>query len=179
MLVNALQWIIVKEFDLAVGKSQEPIFSDKSSPEFWAMDLKFSLYPYYERQEQGYRHLFIRIYAPLNYVAVTVKEDWTVINSNDVDDLNDCLMPGKKYTEGDTGWMLASYHDSCWATDGIERILHAYENRIASIDSFDHWYKKVNLTEAQRREIQTLVKERDHGEFKHHWGIEKIAGVIV
>ena len=179
MITDVLQWIIYREFEKNVGRNQEPMFSAKTSPEFWAMDLTFSLYPFIEKQEYGYRHMHMCIYGPMNYVAVLVREDWDVINKNDIDDETDCIKPGKDYLKGSTGLMLASYHDSCWLTDGVHQILRAYEDRISSIDSFDHWYKKVSLTEENRRAIQTLISERDHGNFINHWDSKKVLGVLV
>jgi hypothetical protein len=179
MITDVLQWIIYKEFEKNIGRNQVPIFSAKTSPEFWAMDLSFSLYPFVEKQESGYRHMHMRIYGPMNYVAVLVREAWNVINEGDIDYDKDCLKPGKDYLKGSTGWMLASYHDSCWLTDGVHQILHAYGNRISSIYSFDHWYKKVSLTEEDRKAIQTLISERDHGNFINHWDSEKVLGVLV
>jgi len=43
MITDVLQWIIYKEFEKNIGRNQVPIFSAKTSPEFWAMDLSFSL----------------------------------------------------------------------------------------------------------------------------------------
>jgi len=177
MLADVIQWIIYKEFEKNVARNQEPIFSTKKIPEFLAMDLTFRLYPFTEKQESGYRHM--RIYAPMNYVAVLVREDWNVINENDIDYNKGCIKPSKDYIEGSTGWMLASYHDSCWLTDGVHQILCAYGNRISSIDFFDHWYKKVNLTEEDRKLVHDLISERDHGNFTRHWNSKKVLGVLV
>jgi hypothetical protein len=100
MISNILSNIICTEFEKSIGKFNKDT----------AMDLKIALYPYHgtpndEICEDGYRNLYIRIFAPNNYVAVLIKEDWTVINSNDIDHENDCLKKGKKYTEGNTGWI--------------------------------------------------------------------------
>ena len=179
MITDVLQWIIYKEFEKNIGRNQEPMFSAKTGPEFLAMDLTFSLYPFRKKQESGYRHIHMRIYSPMNYVAVLVREDWDVINENDIDHAKDCLKPGKNYIKGITGWLLASYHDSCWLTDGVHQILRAYEDRISSIDTFDHWYKKVNLTEEDRNTIQALISERDHSNFTNHWDSKKVLGVLV
>ena len=144
MLKNVLTSIITHEFEKNVGKNQDPMFSKKTDDNFYAMDIELRLSTF--KEEEGYRHLHIRIYGPHNYVAVLVKENWDVIPEGFIDYVNDCLFPGKDYTKSDTGWMLASYHDLCWTTDGVDSILYAYGNRITGIDTIgcgDGWYKKV------------------------------------
>jgi hypothetical protein len=179
--MSALVEIICKEFEKNVGRNQEPAFKKKDNADFFAMDLKFNLNPYYEKGEEGYRHLHIRIYGPMNYVAVLVKEDWTVIHESYQDPkAEDGLLPGKDYVEGNTGWMLASYHDSCWRTDGIHSILNAYEHRLSGIDSdfSNNWYVKKTLTEDERKEIEDLIHLRNNQDWSKHWEVKKIVGPI-
>jgi hypothetical protein len=176
--MSALTNIICKEFEKNVGKNQDPMFGKKTGTDFFAMDLSFRLYNY--AGEDGYRHLHIRIYGPMNYVAVMIKEDWTIIHESYMDpNADDGLRPGKDYLEGNTGWMLASYHDSCWRTDGVESILYTYEPRLGGIDTLnDGWYKKTALTEVERQEIQDTIRERDHQNWDRHWTRDKIVGPI-
>lgn len=179
MIENILRSIITHEFEKNVGKNQDPMFSKKEGTDFYAMDLEFklSLFP----GEEGYRFLHVRIYAPENYVAVLVKESWVVIRESDVDFENDCLKPGKKYIEDTVGWMLASYHDSEWTSDGVNSIICAYGNRLCSIETLgcsEGWYKKTSLTEADRIEIAELIRARDAKNFSRHWDRDKVQGSL-
>jgi len=178
MLSWVLGDIICQEFDKNVGRNQDPMFSKKEGTEYSAMEITFRLGRY--EGEEGYRHLQIRIYGPQNYVAVLVQEDWIIIPEEDLDNEKDCVKPGKDYTVGNTGWMLASYHESCWRTDGIENIIHAYENHISGLDSlgFPSWYLKVNLNEDERKEIDALIRSRDVGDFSRHWDRKKVQGPL-
>jgi len=179
--MNALIDIICKEFEKNVGRNQDPVFSKKERAEFLAMDIKFRLYPYHDKGEDGYRHLHIRIYGPMNYIAVLVKEEWVVIHESYQDPkADDGLLPGKDYVEGDTGWMLASYHDSCWKSDGVEQILNVYDQtgRLSGIEGFDYWYEKTPLTLVERKEIEDLLQARNNHDWSRHWTAEKIVGPI-
>jgi hypothetical protein len=42
MITDVLQWIIYKEFEKNIGRNQEPMFSAKTSPEFWASHLSMA-----------------------------------------------------------------------------------------------------------------------------------------
>lgn len=179
--MSALVDIICSEFEKKVGRNQDPVFGKKEGTDFYAMDLTFRLYPYNEQGEEGYRHLHIRIYGPMNYIAVLVKEDWTVIHeSYKREDADDGLKPDKDYVEGNTGWLLASYHDSCWRSDGVESVVYAFERlvRLGGIESFDYWYKKTALTKEERDEIQEIIRMRDNRDWSRHWTKEKIVGPI-
>ena len=130
---------------------------------FLSMDLELGLYNHPDNGEDGYRHLHIRIYGPCNYVAVLVKEDWTLIHESYME-----------YHEGNTGWMLASYHDSCWR-DAVQDILRTYEDRLSVVHTFHHWYVKKVLTEAERKEIHDLLRVYPEDRTRH-WDRTKVVG---
>lgn len=92
-------------------------------------------------------------------MAVLVKEDWTIISEDDVDHEKGCLKSGKDYLKGDTGWLLASYHDSCWRS-AIHDIL------------FSYWYEKKELLPAERLNFPDFIHGR--GKKECHWDKEKI-----
>ncbi len=63
----------------------------------------------------GFRHengkaLTMALYAPSNYVGVYVAWADAFTKIEDI-----------------SGWRMASYHDSCWRTDGVERVIGAVE----------------------------------------------------
>jgi len=109
-----------------------------------AMKVSFSLYIDYEKEE-GYRYLDILIYGPMNYVGVLVRERWVIIPIDEVKD-EDSLKPGCKYREGNTGWLLASYHYFCWTSDGVESTIRKNKEQINCLSSFSEWYEKVEMT---------------------------------
>jgi len=131
--------IIAAEFDKNVGTFQH----DKD--EQTAMDLKFSLYSDYERdQSDCYRHLSIRLFAEGNYVTVMLREDAVRAPEGDVD----------------TGWLLVADHDSCWR-DGLQNVLRTYERSISHMDTLfqkDGWYTKHLMTEEEIKAARALVK---------------------
>jgi hypothetical protein len=175
MITGILSSIICDEFDRNVGRGQDMIHDGKSS-EHVAMDLELGLYNYHDNGEDGYRHLHIRIYGPCGYVAVLVKEDWSLIHESYLNDSGDgSLKKGKAYHEGDTGWMLAGYHDSCWRED-VRTILNTYQDRLSIIKTLANWYKKTTLIEAERKEIYDIIRERDSNDFTRHWNPKKVVG---
>jgi hypothetical protein len=165
MFTSVLENIICSEFEKNVGRFQE------KNPEEYAMDITIALSIFFDHNEEGYRNLNIRIYAPHNYVAVLVKEDWTIISEDDIDRENDCLMPGKDYLQGDTGWLIATYHDSGWRST-LHEILFAYRDRLAIIKD-SYWYKKTELLPAERLNFSDFIS---HGIDKKEcrWDREKI-----
>jgi hypothetical protein len=173
MLTSILENIICSEFENNVGRGQVRYDRPEPKPQY-AMDICIALSLYYNKGEDGYRHITIRIYGPHNYVAVLVKEDWTVIHESYLENSEEGLKPGKKYINGDTGWQLVSFHDSCWR-DGVREILRSYEDRLLVIKSFKHWYEKTTLTVEECQEIDDIIRERDSGKFDRHWTPKKIA----
>lgn len=174
MITGILSSIICDEFEKRVCRGQE-MTSGKT--EFFSMDLELGLYNYHDNGEDGYRHLHIRIYGPCNYVAVMIKEDWTLIHESYMNGFDgfDGLKKGRKYHEGNTGWMLACYHDSCWR-DSVREILRAYEDRMSVVRMSSYWYTKKALTETERKEIHDIIRERDSGNFIRHWDVKKVVG---
>jgi hypothetical protein len=164
MITSILEEIICSEFEKNVGRFQAKNIDQH------VMDIKIALNIFYDHGEDGYRNLNLRIYAPYNYVAVLVKEDWTIILENDIDYDKDRLKRGKKYIEGDTGWLIASYHDSCWRS-AVQDVIRAYESRLSVIKD-SYWYIKRDLGIAERLVTEELI--RDHNNEKH-WNVNKIA----
>jgi len=139
---NIVTSIICQEFETNVGKWQV------KNSETFGMQISFDL-SCNPPIEKGYRHLDILIYAPMNYVAVMVKERWSVIASSDLvyDDNGDAsIRKGSRgYVEGSTEWLVAGYHDSCWR-DSLNTVLRNNEERIVTLDTdFKTWYKKVKM----------------------------------
>ena len=170
MFTSVLENIICSEFEQNVGR-----FQIKSNPKMgtvhYAMDITIALNIFHDHNEEGYRNLHLRIYAPYNYVAVLVKEDWTVISEDDIDHKNDCLKSGKDYLKGGTGWLIATYHDSVWRST-LHDILFAYRDRLSVIKD-SYWYKKTELSDSECSVISGFLS---HGTDKKEcrWDRDKI-----
>ena len=143
---NIVSNIICTTFDNEIKRWQT-----KNEKQF-AMQVSFSLSLDYDKEEGyrhldiGYRHLDILIYGPMNYVGVLVRERWTIIPVDEIAD-EDSLKEGCKYRESDTGWLLASYHDSCWTSDGVQSTIFKNRHRINCLSTrFNEWYKKIEMT---------------------------------
>lgn len=98
--------------------------------------------------EEGYRHIDLLIYAPMNYVQVWVRERWDVIPIEDLEDdgQGDTLVrAGCSYTKGETTWALMADHDSCW-TEGVHNILRTHEDKIHLLESsLGNWFQVVRV----------------------------------
>lgn len=80
-------------------------------------------------KEDGYRHLEVIFWGPMNYVQVWVRETWDVVPVEDLDE-EDGLKPGSKgYQSGATEFKKVTDHDSGWR-DGIKRIIEENQKRI-------------------------------------------------
>lgn len=128
-----------------------------------AMDVGFGLNANHE-VEEGYRHLFIRILATSNYVTVMMKESWNVLRHGETE-----------YEQGNTGWILASHHDSCWREDGVGKIIRLYGEAINTLSGplFDDWYYVTELKPDEVDEAHALIRSRDKGDFSRHINSEQ------
>lgn len=126
----------------------------------YGMSVSFSLKVDYNKEE-GYRYLDLLIYAPMNYVAVMVKERWNVIPNNELDDDGDGLKPGCDYRKGETPWKLASYHDSCWRSDGVDNVIFSNSKKINHLSgNIMEWYNKIEMTPELMKSFEDLVDSR-------------------
>lgn len=151
-MLNIVEHIITSEFEKSIGKDQ--LRKDVKV----GMQLTFPLSLDYDK-EDGYRNLDILIFAPMNYVAVLVRERWDVISLSDLeyceeDQENHIKANSKGYVHSETEWLCAVYHDSCWR-DGLHRVLELNKDRIITIDSLIEWYKKIELSD---KEIEKMSK---------------------
>jgi hypothetical protein len=139
-MTNIVTKIICSTFETEVKRNQS-----KNKRKF-GMLVSFNLELDFEKEE-GNRNLDILIYSPSNYVGVIAKESWSVIKNEEIEG-EFGLKPGCDYRIGDTGWMYACYHDTCWRTDGVEKIVYSNSRRIAFITSnvYPNWYEKIEMT---------------------------------
>jgi hypothetical protein len=141
-MLNIVENIICNEFEKNVGRWQS-----KNEKKI-AMIVTFNL-SIDGDIEDGYRFLDMVIYEDCNYVAVIVKERWDIIPKCDLEYEDDeCFIKENSngYRKGDTGWKLVSYHDSCWRSDGVHRILWINREKIINIDQlFNGWYQKIEI----------------------------------
>jgi len=109
------------------------------------MLIEFDLKPDWD-VEEGYRHLKIFIFGGgSNYISVVAKLDWTVIRNEWING-DDGLVEGKDYIQGETDWLYFSYHDSCWRSDGVEKLLWKFRDRILGLRTdFTNWYQVVDI----------------------------------
>lgn len=108
-------------------------------------------------KEEGYRHLELLIYGPMNYVQVWVRRTWDVIPLDDMCEDDDGEMvpkQGKKYQKGASEWELKGEHDSCWR-DAVDRVLREYEKDITGFDRGDDWFKLVPVSSVPDKTTQS------------------------
>jgi len=139
MLTWILSHIIENTFETEVGKDQY------KNEEKKCLDVIFSLYQE-EKENVHYPKLVLRIFAEHNYVAVLTKETWK-------DDEGE----GK-----DSEWKLYSYHDSCWRTDGVDRVISDYQYKLNTIgEAFKKkWYEITTLLPQDIDEIKKIRRKK-------------------
>jgi hypothetical protein len=144
--------IISSTFETEFGKWQ------LRKPVQHAMQITFRTSIDYDT-EDGYRFLDILIYAPANYVGVLARHRWTVIPIDELEG-DDGLKKGCEYRIGDSGWRLASYHDTCWTSD-VGSILRLNERNINAIDTnYPNWYSRVEMTPELLITFEVLTSSR-------------------
>jgi hypothetical protein len=165
MLSNILSTIICQEFE------KNPTFKTPGylSSVDTAMRVDFRL-AVNSAVEEGYRHLSLLIFgAGSNYIKVFARLRWTVIEIADLDGDDNIRKP---YTEGETPWILLSDHDSCWRSDGVERVIAQYSDRLSTLEwmgSSNGWYTAMKLTED---EIKSLAKLWRNRTYEKLWDLE-------
>lgn len=159
MLDNIIDQILCSTIrDFRDGKRAFSDINPGFKPEL-TLNFEFHLKVNYEKEE-GYRYLDVVIWAPTNYIAVFSKERWCVISPDDIDSENDCLMPGKDYTQGETDLECHTYHSSCWASDGIHRILFERRNALSGICTSDSFYKVEKISEEQQKNLKSIINRK-------------------
>lgn len=136
---HLLTSVVRSDFLKNVGKWQ------RRSAEPKAMLVSFNT-PINHDIESGYRYLDLLIFAPHNYVQVWVRERWTVIPLDDLEDGDDGgIKPGKDYIEGKSEWKMIADHDSGW-TEGVENTFR--DKRLLTFSGLgDDWYQVVKLSD--------------------------------
>lgn len=161
--INIINSIICSTFENEVGRWQAKV--DKKT----GMKITFRLKTEYE-VEEGYRNLEVLIYSEFNYVAVAVRELWTVIPLDELEyeDGEPYIKESSiGYRKGDTGWKLASYHYSCWR-EGIQEILRDNNDRILGIDTLfiKGWYQKIEMDSDLLDTLEKLIDDRKSNYYK-------------
>jgi len=166
-MINIVSSIICTTFENEIKRWQ-----CRNEKQF-AMKVSFSLSLDYDKEE-GYRNLDILIFAPMNYVGVLVRERWTIIPVNEIED-EDSLKPGCDYREGDSGWLFASYHDSCWTSDGVERTIQKNRDRINCLSAcIGTWYEKIEMTPELLERFELLTSGRSSTFYRdYHYEVGK------
>jgi len=153
--LSVVDSIICIEFEKNIGKNQLRREDKKQE----GMLIQFNLNTDWH-VEEGYRWIDILIYAPYNYVAVIVREKWNLISPKWVGENG--LRKGREYIEGKTDWKLASYHDSCWRTDGVHSTLWSNRDKINCLASaFSDWYIKYEMNAELLETISNLTERND------------------
>lgn len=148
-MINLLRDVIAQTFEERVGRDEIQKAAKRQNPRGECDTPKCLRVSFKLRVdhaiEEGYRHLDIVIFAPHHYVGVYTRERWDTIAIADMEDDDGELVPkrGKDYTKGASTWKRYSYHDSCWRSDGIERILLEYEDKIVSFADLSFYSVKA------------------------------------
>ena len=144
-LVYILSSIICKTFMSACGKFQ----SKKDTPK--AFVIRFNSNIDYEKEE-GYRWVYLALYAQYNYVSVYTREAWNVIPIEDLEydeEIGESYVKkGKNYNEGHSDWKLLMSHDSCWR-DAVKEFLFQNADVIDSVGIDESFYALVDAAEFQ------------------------------
>lgn len=55
---------------------------------------------------------------------------------------------------------VISYHDSCWKTDGVERILYEFSEKIICLSGLSYWYESVEIDEDSKNTLRRIRNEK-------------------
>ena len=154
-MISIVEQIICETFEKNVKRWQ--CREDKPK----ALEIRFRMCIDYVKEE-GYRWLTMRIYGPMNYVAVFTREEWNVISQDELEYDEETTESNIKedsigYREGKSEWKRVVYHDSCWRSDGIHKVLWENREKIQGIDGGEEWYRSVELTKEELDEIERIL----------------------
>lgn len=90
--------------------------------------------------------LSILLWAPSNYVSVFTKESERVGLHRPLSNV-------------ETDWKVWADHDSCWRTDGVERIIDEYEEILEGFDWTD-CYKVIDVSPAQEDAFRAIKRAK-------------------
>lgn len=149
-IVSAMICGVVDELRRREGPFKEvPRDISFGSYDEYALEFHFSLNLDYAKEE-GYRNLMIIVWPRTNYVAVFTQESWTLWEP--------------KEDVGVSELKRWSYHDSCWRSDGIDRIIFEYREKINCVSgrntSTARFYSLVKLTPNQIAQYNELINRR-------------------
>ena len=153
-MLNIVEAIICETFEKNVGRWQVKHEKPK------AFEIRFRTKIDYDKEE-GYRWLTMRIYGPMNYIAVFTREEWNVIPQDELEYDEETTDSNIKedsigYREGKSEWKKEVYHDSCWRTDGVHRVLWENRDKIQGVDG-PEWYRIVELSKEELEEIEQII----------------------
>lgn len=136
MLHDMLTQVFVQTFLKEVGK-----FNTEK-----ALKISFNI-PIDHIKEDGYRQLDLLIYSPMNYVGVYIRERWTVISLDDLEEDEDgepMIKPGKDYQNGQSAWDQICYHDSGWRA-AISSLLFKRRGDLNGFNNSPDFYEVVDV----------------------------------
>lgn len=102
--------------------------------------------------EDGYRYIELVLYAPTDYVLVAARQTWRVLDVRGLDQDHDgewVIPKDRGYISGKGPFMVCSYHDSCWRTEGVNRVITAIESKVLGMHAprGERWYSIVPVTD--------------------------------
>lgn len=107
------------------------------------MEMTFRLYEA-DHNDSLFPGVQLLIFGESNYVSVHYRESKTL----------------DKYGP----WQHLSCHDSCWRSDGVDRFLSLFKDRIATLGWHDGigsntWYTKREISEKEAKELREITKQ--------------------
>lgn len=140
-----------------ICQTYEKEFRRKPGFEKTAMKITFNLYIDHSKEE-GYRYLDLIIMFH-GYVGVFIRERSTLVPIEALDG-DDGLKPGYDYVDTVGDWQCLSCHDSCWTSDGVNRLIWEYRDKLSSFSGLGDWYSKVELTQEEYDSFVNVERER-------------------
>jgi len=145
MLTNILSNIIGTEYETQINSWRERKSGEISKV---AMSIIFAVNPEapLEILPEGspwedcrYPKIEMLIYGKTNYIGVFIREK--------------ILHPKQE-----SPWFLVSKHDSCWRSDGVNKVLHAFREHLINISEpfGKNWYKRIEVDDDLEAELKIV-----------------------
>jgi hypothetical protein len=144
VLQYILQSIICDEFEKNIGRMQWKKHLDGGTMHCMEMTFKLHEASYEDGAPSLYPAAQLLIFGASNYIGVYYRES----------ESRDEFGP----------WQHLSQHDSCWKSDGVDRFISRYSDRMATLGWHggicnNQWYLRREVSKEEAEQLREITKK--------------------